>query len=412
MGKWILHCDCDAFYASVEELHHPELRGKPMAVCGDPDKRHGIVLAKTQPAKLAGVKTGEVLWQARQKCPDIVFLPANADRYLEFSEKVRNIYLQYTGEVEAFGLDENWVALSENFNRSLRSAKEIQSRIRDEIGIGVSIGMSYNKIFAKLGSDLYKPQGFAVITPNNYQELVWPLPVGDLLMVGPATRRKLHQKYIYTIGELASTSVGNLRRWLGKHGETLHRYANGNDNSPVAKFDELQTVKSIGNSKTMPRDLENNEEVKMGFYSLAESVGQRMREKGFKGKEIAISVRDKDLYTFIRQHQLKEYTNLTREIADGAMTLFLEHYRWHAPIRSIGVSVSRLEHEEKVLTQFDLFNKGERREHLETLDKTMDQLKERYGKNIVRCAVQMTDVFISQGEACDSGLHQLVNYPR
>lgn len=393
MERVILHSDCNSFYASVECLHHPEIRNKPVAVGGDVEQRHGIILAKNQLAKRYNIQTGEALWQARQKCPDLVIVPPNFPLYMRFSKLARQIYLDYTDQVEPFGLDEAWLDVTGNARiqgDGLTIANEISSRIKFEMGITVSIGVSYNKIFAKLGSDYKKPDAVTVMSKDNYKEIVWPLPVGDLLYVGRSTQRKLTSLGIHTIGELAGTSENILHSIFGKWGNVLYSFANGYDTSPVAKFDNQPMVKSIGNSTTTPRDLMCDEDVKIILYVLADSVSRRLREQGFKARTVCISVRDNELSSFTRQYTMKQYTNITSEFARQGMDLFRNNYRWHKPIRSIGISVTDLV-SDTVVTQTDLFTDETRREQKERLDSTVDWLKNRFGCYCVQPAVLLAD---------------------
>ena len=280
--RTILHIDCNAFYASVECLRHPELKGLPVAVGGDAEKRHGIILAKNQPAKKCGVKTGEALWQARQKCPDLVILPPDYARYIRFSRLCREIYEDYSPQVESFGLDECWVDVSNTPKLDRlgpqKLAHEIRLRVKEQVGITVSVGVSYNKIFAKLGSDYQKPDAVTVFDRENMREKVWPLAASELLYVGRATERKLDTFGIHTIGELATTPVDYLQRWFGKWGLLLHCFANGMDSSPVAKVGEESIIKSIGNSTTTPRDLTCEADASVVYWMLCESVAARLRD--------------------------------------------------------------------------------------------------------------------------------------
>jgi len=371
MERIILHSDCNSFYASVECLHHPEIREKPVAVGGDIEQRHGIILAKNQLAKQFHVSTGEAIWQAKQKCPELIVLPPNFPLYLRFSRLARDIYLDYSNRVEPFGLDEAWLDITSSENqkdKGERTAHEIRKRIREELGITVSIGVSYNKIFAKLGSDYRKPDAVTMITKENYRQIAWPLPVSDLLYVGPATKRKLNGFGVHTIGELAQTPVEILRSKFGKIGDILWCFSNGLDSSPVADFQNQPVVKSIGNSTTAPRDLERDEDVKIILYVLADSVARRLREQGLKGRTIHISIRDNSLFSFTRHKTLGFYTNLTGEIAGEALSLFREHYRWKRPVRSVGISVSDLA-ADTIYSQTSLFCDEVKREKVERLDK-------------------------------------------
>ena len=318
MSRVILHSDMNNCYASIELLHRPELRGKPLAVGGDPEERHGIVLAKDQLAKKAGVKTGMTLWQAKQVCPDIVFVPPNMDLYLRFSRLAHEIYGEYTDQQEAYGVDESWLDVTASAGYKgdgLKIAQEISSRIKRELGITVSIGVSWNKIFAKLGSDYKKPDAITVIDKENYQKIVWPLPVEDLLYVGRATRKKLNLPGVHTIGELAKMEPHLLQRQLGKMGLILHMFAYGEDQTPVNQENYHAPIKSIGNSTTTPRDLETEEDVKIITYVLAESVSARLRENNFKCRVVEIHVRDKELNSYSKQKKIVMATDITSEIA-------------------------------------------------------------------------------------------------
>ena len=393
MERIILHSDCNSFYASVECLHHPEIREKPVAVGGDIEQRHGIILAKNQLAKQFHVSTGEAIWRAKQKCPELIVLPPNFPLYLRFSRLARDIYLDYSNRVEPFGLDEAWLDITSSENqkdKGERTAHEIRKRIREELGITVSIGVSYNKIFAKLGSDYRKPDAVTMITKENYRQIAWPLPVSDLLYVGPATKRKLNGFGVHTIGELAQTPVEILRSKFGKIGDILWCFSNGLDSSPVADFQNQPVVKSIGNSTTAPRDLERDEDVKIILYVLADSVARRLREQGLKGRTIHFSVRDNSLFSFTRQKTLGFYTNLTEEIAGEALSLFREHYQWKRPVRSIGISVSDLE-AGTICSQTSLFCDEVKREKMERLDNAVDRLKARFGTFAVQPAVLLKD---------------------
>ena len=393
MERIILHSDCNSFYASVECLHHPEIREKPVAVGGDIEQRHGIILAKNQLAKQFHVSTGEAIWRAKQKCPELIVLPPNFPLYLRFSRLARDIYLDYSNRVEPFGLDEAWLDITSSENqkdKGERTAHEIRKRIREELGITVSIGVSYNKIFAKLGSDYRKPDAVTMITKENYRQIAWPLPVSDLLYVGPATKRKLNGFGVHTIGELAQTPVEILRSKFGKIGDILWCFSNGLDSSPVADFQNQPVVKSIGNSTTAPRDLERDEDVKIILYVLADSVARRLREQGLKGRTIHISVRDNSLFSFTRQKTLGFYTNLTEEIAGEALSLFREHYQWKRPVRSIGISVSDLE-AGTICSQTSLFCDEVKREKMERLDNAVDRLKARFGTFAIQPAVLLKD---------------------
>lgn len=299
MNRTILHSDCNCFYVSVELLHHLELRGKPVAVGGDPEARHGIVLTADYTAKRYGVKTGMALWQAKQVCPDITFLPPRMDLYLRFSRMAQEIYADYTDKREPYGIDESWLDVTDSATLKgdgFHIAQEISSRMKKELGITVSVGVSFNKIFAKLGSDYKKPDAITTMYEDEFQRKAWCLPVSDLLYVGNATNKKLYSMGIRTIGDLAKSDETLLVRKLGKMGSILWAFANGYDESPVKLENTSAPVKSVGNSTTTPRDMETDEDVRIVLYILAESVAARLRENGFRCRTVEISVRDKELF--------------------------------------------------------------------------------------------------------------------
>lgn len=398
MERVILHSDLNCFYTSVECLHHPEIRGKPVAVAGDPEQRHGIILTANYVAKGMGVKTGQAIWQAKQFCPDLVVLPPDYNQYLRFSREVRRIYMDYTDLVESFGIDEAWLDVSGStglFGNGERIANEIRRRIWEELGITASIGVSYNKIFAKLGSDYKKPNATTVISRENYREIVWPLPAKDLLYVGPATSKKLAGRGIQTIGQVANMNPQALGLWLGKWGKMLWQFANGYDNSLVTVLDSVIPVKSVGNSATTPRDLTSAKDVHMALYILSDSVAERLRDQKSRGRVVSISMRDTDLYTFSRQTTLRYPSCLTDEIAGTAFELFTKHYNWSTPIRSLGVSVSDLSSENAAL-QLDFYGNQLSREKKEKLERTVDWLRTRYGHACVQRGVTLTDPLFAQ----------------
>lgn len=382
-----MHIDCNKFYASVECLYRPEIRDKPVAVGGSTESRHGIILTKNEIASKYGLTVGEPLWSARQKCPELIVVPPNYPLYLRFSRLARMIYEDYSEYIEPFGLDESWLDVTGDRRGGEVIAEEIRARIKEELGITVSIGVSFNKVFAKLGSDYKKPDAVTVISRGNYKDIVWELPVGDLLMVGRATTRKLNSYGINTIGDLANADVKFLKGILGKNGETLHCFANGLDMSKVRHKDEASDVKSVGNSTTTPRDLVNDDDVKTVFRVLSESIAARLREQGLKGRTVCISVRDVHLHSFTRQQKMKAHTDLSTEILDCAMDLFLNHYDWSNPIRSLGIQVCDFDCD--FCEQFDFGKTVEKREKLEKLEASIDILRRRFGNYCIQHACQL-----------------------
>lgn len=389
----ILHVDCNCFYASVEMQEHPQYRGKAIAVCGDPEARHGIVLTASYPAKRRGVKTGMAIWQAKQYCPDLLVVTPHMRNYIRYSGYVREIFGSYSDQIEPFGLDEAWIDVTGSvrlYGSPLHIAQEISARVKQELGITVSIGVSYNKITAKLGSDYKKPDAITCIGPDNYQEIVYPLPVEDLLYVGSATKRKLNRYGIRTIGQLAETRPEVLQGWFGKMGYVLSAFARGEDTTPVARIGQTAAVKSVGNSATTPRDLTCNADVWLMLVVLSESVAARMRELDVKCTVVEVYVRDTELSGFIRQHRIDTPTNASLEIARAAFALFRDNYRWAKPLRSIGVRGSGLIAASSAI-QLSLWSSEETRVRMEKIDSAVDQVRERYGYNSVQRAILYTD---------------------
>lgn len=391
--KDILHVDANCFYAAVEMQRHPELRNKPLAVCGSPEARHGIVLTANYVAKPRGVKTGMAIWQAKQCCPDLVVLPPDMDEYIRFSKMAQEIYQTYTDQVEMYGLDEAWLDVTGStglYGSPMTIAEEISQRVKFELGITISVGVSYNKIFAKLGSDYKKPDAITRIGRENYQEIVFPLPVKDLFYVGPRTEEKLRTVGIHTIGQLAEAPVEFLMRRLGKMGGILHSFANGLDQSPVLHTSHVSPIKSVGNSATTPRDLVCDEDVYLMLLLLAESVTSRMRELVSRCTVVEVFVRDADLQSFCRQRKLKTPTCSSVEIAKAAFSLFQASYHWEKPIRSIGVRGAGLQTADSCL-QMSLFEEDIRRDRDEQLDAAVDRLRQRYGYRSVQRAWMLSD---------------------
>lgn len=395
--RTILHSDINCCYAAIEHLHHPELAEKPLAVGGNPESRHGIILTADYIAKKYGVKTGMALWQAGQLCPELNIVAPRMDLYLRFSRMAHEIYAEYTDQQEAFGIDESWLDVTDSV--SLKGdgyciANEISNRMKSELGITVSIGVSFNKIFAKLGSDYKKPDAITTMYANEYQTKAWNLPAGDLLYVGRSTKQKLQRLGIHTIGDLARTDEKILMSYLGKMGSVLWAFANGYDNTPVRKENVYAPIKSIGNSTTTHRDLETDEDVKIVLYVLAESVAARLRENGFRCKVIEISIRDNDLFSFTRQRKIGNATNITEEIAKEAYRLFKENYTWSKPIRSVGVRGADLVND-NYLEQLDLFTDSQLREKKMRMDNAVDDIRRRFGFYSIQRGLMYQDKILS-----------------
>lgn len=396
--RTILHSDLNSFYASVEIRNNPTLADKPVAVGGDEQARHGIVLAANPLAKQYGIRTAETLWSARRKCPDLVIVPTHFDEYHRFSQAVRQIYLDYTSQIEPMSLDEAFLDVTgsrELFGDGETIAQTIRTRVKEELGLTVSIGVSFNKIFAKLGSDYKKPDAVTIFSRENYQELVWPQPVGNLLYVGKATAAKLAGIGIHTIGELAAADPAALQMLLGRMGPTLHDYANGRDETPVAEYVNREQAKSIGNMITAPRDIRTPADADLVLWPLCENVAHRLRRHGMCAGSVSLYIRDIQLVTHTRQCQLTPPTWLARELMEHARGLLARHYKWKLPIRTLGVTAGDLVPADQVSLQLDLDGTAEKRDKFERIERAMDGLKDRYGSAAIRRGTELLDPKLS-----------------
>ncbi|NHM15283.1 DNA polymerase IV [Eggerthellaceae bacterium zg-887] len=398
----IMHIDMNAFYASVAQHLNPRLRGKAVAVAGDPERRSGIILAKSREAKAAGVKTAEAIWQAKRKCPELVIVPPDYDAYKRYSRLARMICCDYTDLVEPFGLDESWIDVTGSLDLfggdAMLVAQEISERVKDELGLTVSVGVSWNKVFAKLGSDTDPGDGIVRITRDNFRDIAWPMDASEMIYVGPATARKLKAAGYLTIGDLAHAGDYFLDRRFGKIGRMLRSFARGEDPSPVrvmdpAKADVDYAIKGIGNGLTAPHDLECESDVKALVWLLAESVSQRMRESRFRCRTISVGARRAaDLMGYSRQTTLRVPTCLTKDVANTAMDLLRAAQpldEGHA-IRAIHVRATNLVPMEQPV-QPDLFGDAEATLRYEKLDMAVDELRRRFGNKCVHRAVELTD---------------------
>jgi DNA polymerase-4 len=393
MCRKILHCDINNFYASVEILHHPKLRGRPVAVGGSAEERHGIILAKNYEAKPFGIQVGMALWQAREKCPGLIIVPPDYPKYQKYSALFRSLLSEYSDFLEPFGLDENWIDVTDICGKpgaAKALSDEIRERVKKELGLTVSIGVSYNKIFAKLGSDIKKPDASTVISPDNFKRVVWGLPAADLLGVGRSSEKRLLSAGINTIGDIANADVHCLERLFGKWGLHLYTYANGLDTSPVKPNGFEREVKSVGNSTTCPRDIENAADARIVFMNLAESVAERMREIGMTAKTVQISLRDTSLHTFERQAALPRPSMIALELADTAMNLLRKNYDWNRPLRSVGIRGTNLVPYAEA-SQVSLFEDENKRYRAENLEYALDGIRRRFGYFSVQRLLMQSD---------------------
>ena len=397
--RLIFHCDCNNFFASCECLERPELKDVPMAVAGDPEARTGVVVAKNEPAKKAGVKTTDTVWQARKKCPGIVFVPPRHGYYKEISDRVNLIYRDYTDYVEPASIDESYLDLSGTLDYYRMSAREladaIRERVKREIGITISVGVSDNKIFAKMGSDYKKPDATTVILGEDYKTILWPLPVSDLMFAGKASVKLLNEKQIFTVGDLALQEKERIVSLLGKGGETLWKYANGLDTEPVRLWGDRPEVKSVSHGMTFRRDLYTEEEILAGVSVQADRIAMSLRRQGLKGSVVSVQIKTPQLQEISRQTTLGHYTWLEHEIRDVAMKLIRDNWRIGSPIRAITVGVAKLVPADEATEQLDLFDlmgekkeTGKAREKQDKMEAAVDALRQKMGNTAVTLGVK------------------------
>ncbi len=387
MERTVLHCDMNAFFASVELLDYPELKNVPMAVCGDPKSRHGIILAKNELAKKAGVVTAETLWQAKRKCPELQTVPPNHAKYSHYSKLINEIYYRYTDLVEPFSIDESWLDVTGSrglFGSGRQIADSIRATVKKELDLTLSVGVSFNKIFAKMGSEYKKPDATTEITVENYRNILWPLPVSQMFFVGRATADSLHRIGILTIGDLANADRARLVKLLGKQGGILHDYANGRDNEPVRRADDHPLLKSVGNGITFTRNLKTEDDILTAVTGLSDTVASRLRKHKLKARGVKTDTKDVYFKNISRQKQLACPTNIAKEIADAAFELVQASFPSGTEIRLITVTAINVEPEDADC-QLSFFDEmpGSERETDEKLERTIDIIREKFGRESI-----------------------------
>ena len=400
----ILHSDLNSFYASVEMMLDPKLKGKAVAVCGSTEDRHGIVLAKSELAKKAGVKTGMVNWEARQLCKDLIVVPPQYDQYLKYSKLTQSIYHRFTDQVEPFGMDECWMDVTGSqgvYGDAMTIAGTIRSAVREELGLTVSIGVSFNKIFAKLGSDMKKPDAITQIRREDFMEKVWPLEASEMIYCGRATTAKLAKYGIHTIGQVAATDPLLLKQWFGVNGLALWRYANGTDTSRVCHKDFVSPVKSIGHGITCVADLEDGDEVHKVILALSQDIGHRLRVHELSARGVQVYVRGNDLLGAQFQCKLPFTTQLPSEIATSAFRVFRDKYTWGSKVRAVTVRAIDLVPQSSP-QQISLFVDGVKIEKRERLQDAIEQLRDRFGKHAITYGALIGDLKMP-----DDGRHQV-----
>lgn len=384
MDRIILHSDLNNFYASVECVKNPELKNSCLAVCGSGANRHGIVLAKNQNAKKYGVKTGDVIWQAKAKCPDLIIVEPDFPSYYRYSEIVRKIYYSFTDMIEPFGIDECWLDVTGStslFGSGEEIANKIREKVKNETGLTVSVGVSFNKIFAKLASDMKKPDAVTVISKDDFKK-IWSLPASDLLGVGKSTNNILKKHNINTIGDIARSDITCLRSWLGKNGEVLWQYANGLDLSPVVSVENQEEVKSVGHGATTPHDLKCTEEVTRLINFLTEEISAKLKRRSLLACGVSVTIKDCLFSSREFRTTLDSPTQSSTLLARAAAHLFEARYKWENDIRAVTVTAVNLIHSDTHI-QTSLFQSTEETEKLLKLENCIDDIKARYGNSII-----------------------------
>ncbi|MGN1320870.1 MAG: DNA polymerase IV [Acutalibacteraceae bacterium] len=382
----ILHCDLNNFFASVSLLSNPTLYDMPVAVCGSVEARHGIVLAKNEIAKKFGVKTAETVWEAKRKCKDLVTLAPDYKKYHEYSCAAQKIYQRYTDLVEPFGIDECWLDVTGStmlFGSGEQIAERIRKEIKQELGITISVGVSFNKVFAKLGSDMKKPDAITVINRENFKQKVWTLPVSDLLFVGKSTAEKLNASGIFTVGDITKCEDAMLTRLLGKNGIQLKTYALGEDNSPVTPVKEDDLPKSIGRSVTPPNDINTPKQVWKIYIGIAEEISEILHSKGLYAATIQVHTRDTNLKTKEFSRTLQNPINTSILIAKQGMQLFNEGYNWDFPLRSVGLRVMNLKGD-NIAFQQSIFGSEKSEEQAEKIENSILEVRKKFGRQSLK----------------------------
>ena len=394
----ILHSDANCFYASCEMVLNPSLRDKAVAVGGNEEERHGIILAKSEKAKRAGVTTGMPLWEAREKCKDLIIVPPHFDVYSKFSKLLRGIYERYTDYIEPFGLDECWLDVTACQTDGFIIAEEIRQAVKDELGLTVSIGVSFNKIFAKLGSDLKKPDAVTVISRENFKEKIWPLPVSDLLFCGRQTTKTLKDFGVSTIGALAKMPKEFIERRLGKNGASLWDYANGLDASPVAHKDHYTPPKSVGHGVTCVENLVSDDEASKVIVALSLDIGYKLRRENLYARGVSLTVKDENFMHYSYQKRFENSTQDESYLAREAIGLLKENYPWHFKIRALTVTAISIETSDTPV-QTSMFFDFYKEEKKKRLSEAIDNIKDTYGKSSILPATVLDEKKMPSHEA-------------
>lgn len=394
MERTVLHIDCNNFFASVECIYNPKLKNVPMAVAGSTEARHGIILAKNELAKKFSVSTGEAIWEAKRKCPSLITVTPDFARYYKYSRLFKSICFEYSDRLESFGIDECWLDVTFNRKSPIEIAEAIRQRVKSELGLTVSIGISFNKIFAKLASDMKKPDAITVIPKDNFKEKIFPLPISDMIGAGKSTVKKLSDHYILTIGDIATANPEKLKRWLGKSGEYLWLYANGLDKSPVRRYDEISVVKSVSNGVTPYRDLVNDDDVKTLIYSLSEGVAMRLRIKDLICRTVSLHIRTSALEHFSFQCKFSGIVADGGEIAETAFRLYKENCKTDITLRSLSVCAADIVPYSECV-QLDFCGAAEKSLRRESINRAVDNVRKKFGYGIVKRGILMQDVQLS-----------------
>ncbi|WP_113930921.1 DNA polymerase IV [Bacillus sp. P14.5] len=382
-GRVILHVDMNSFYASVEAAYNPELKGKPLAIAGNPDERRGIIVTCSYEARKFGVKTTMTLWEAKKLCPQMIIMRPNFDRYRAASQGMFEILRQYSELVEPVSIDEGYVDITDShtLGSPLFIAESIQNQIMSQLDLPSSIGIAPNKFLAKTASDMKKPMGITVLRKRDLPDKIWPLDVKEMHGIGEKTAQKLYTLKINTIGELAKADEIQLKAQLGINGLRLKARANGRDDRPVDP-DSVYDFKSVGNSTTLPRDTANQKELLNTLNQLSKKVASRMKSKETLASTVMITMRFKNRKTITRSKKMKNPVGSQEEIFTAAKTLFLQHWNGNS-IRLLGVTGQDLVERNDAALQLDIFSFEEHAKK-EPLYLALEKLQTKYGKDMIK----------------------------
>lgn len=373
----IFHCDANSFYASVEEAHNPDLKGKPVAVSGNPKTRTGIILTKNETAKKFGVLTGEAIWQAKSKCPNLICVPPHHKLYEEYSQQLRQIYEKYTDRVESFGIDECWLDVTETlkfFGDKQTLADQIRAEVKESLNITISVGVSFGKLFAKLGSDLKKPDATTIITRENYKQIIYPLPVNSIIGIGKRLKERFDKLGVVQLGDITLLPDSILKKKFGIIGLDLKQKLCGNDQDQVKKFDDHTPAKSVGNGTTTITDIYSRAEILSVVSALCDEISTRLRRSNFNAQGLSVTLKTADFKYFNQTLHLDFCTNSLCDLITFSMKILDSFWQYNLPVRAIRICAYNLSSAQTI--QLNMFSNTQKKD---SLNAGLDKVRQKYG---------------------------------